>query len=250
VVLIVTYYFVNKFADRKLPITQQEIITIEKGKNTAPSYYAIIPLLPLFLLLTFSGVFKIFPIDIKIETTTAMFLSFFVGLSFEFVRTRDVKSVLNCFKTFLDGMGDIFKSVVTLIVAAEIFAGGLISIGFIDNLITLSQGLGVGAMGIGILMTVLIFLAAMLMGSGNAAFFAFGPLIPNVAAKFGVSSTSILLPMNLSASMGRAISPIAGVLIATAGVAKVEVFEIVRRNLVPVFAVLITLLIYHFGLCF
>jgi DcuC family C4-dicarboxylate transporter len=195
-------------------------------------------------------VFKIFPIDIKIETTTAMFLSFFVGLSFEFVRTRDVKSVLNCFKTFLDGMGDIFKSVVTLIVAAEIFAGGLISIGFIDNLITLSQGLGVGAMGIGILMTVLIFLAAMLMGSGNAAFFAFGPLIPNVAAKFGVSSTSILLPMNLSASMGRAISPIAGVLIATAGVAKVEVFEIVRRNLVPVFAVLITLLIYHFGLCF
>jgi DcuC family C4-dicarboxylate transporter len=71
-----------------------------------------------------------------------------------------------------------------------------------------------------------------------------------VAKQFGVSSTIILLPMNLSASMGRAISPIAGVLIATAEVAGVPVMAIVKRNLIPVFAVLLTLLIYHFGLCF
>jgi DcuC family C4-dicarboxylate transporter len=50
--------------------------------------------------------------------------------------------------------------------------------------------------------------------------------------------------------MGRAISPIAGVLIATASVAKVPVVDVVKRNLIPVFSVLITLLIYHFGLCF
>jgi DcuC family C4-dicarboxylate transporter len=56
--------------------------------------------------------------------------------------------------------------------------------------------------------------------------------------------------MNLSASMGRSISPIAGVLIATANVAGVPVMEIVKRNLIPVLSVLLTLLIYHFGLCF
>jgi DcuC family C4-dicarboxylate transporter len=56
--------------------------------------------------------------------------------------------------------------------------------------------------------------------------------------------------MNLSASMGRAISPIAGVLIATAEVAGVPVMQVVKRNLIPVIAVLLTLLIYHFGLCF
>jgi DcuC family C4-dicarboxylate transporter len=71
-----------------------------------------------------------------------------------------------------------------------------------------------------------------------------------VALKFGVPSTSILLPMNLSASMGRALSPIAGILIATADVAKVPVMEIVKRNVIPVLSVLVTLLLYHFGLCF
>jgi DcuC family C4-dicarboxylate transporter len=250
VVLMLSYYLVNRYYDGKqevAPLADQPKVN---ESEKAPAIYAIIPVLPLLLLLTFSGVFKIFPTDLKIETTTAMFLSFFVGLVFELIRSKDIKAVLSSFKVFLDGMGDIFKSVVTLIVAAEIFASGLISLGFIDNLIILSQSLGIGALGIGILMTILIFLAALLMGSGNAAFFAFGPLIPNVATKFGVKSTSILLPMNLSASMGRAISPIAGVLIAVANVAKVPVMEIVKRNLIPVLAVLITLLIYHFGLCF
>ena len=173
-----------------------------------------------------------------------------MGLIFEFIRTKNIKAVFASIKIFLDGMGDIFKSVVTLIIVAEIFANGLIALGFMDGLISISTQLGFGAKGIGIIMTLMIFLAAILMGSGNAAFFAFGPLIPNVAKQFGVSSTSILLPMNLSASMGRAISPIAGVLIATAEVAGVPVMAIVKRNLIPVFAVLLTLLIYHFGLCF
>lgn len=251
-VLMITYYFVNKHYDKHLVVSPVESSPASESNTNqaAPAYYAIIPVLPLILLLSFSGVFKIFPTALKIETTTAMFFSFFVGLTFELIRSRNIKTVLSHFKVFLDGMGDIFKSVVTLIIAAEIFAGGLISLGFIDDLISLSQGMGVGAMGIGIMMTVLIFLAAMLMGSGNAAFFAFGPLIPNVAAKFGVASTSILLPMNLSASMGRAISPIAGVLIATANVAKVEVMAIVKRNLIPVLAVLFTLLLYHFAYAF
>jgi DcuC family C4-dicarboxylate transporter len=201
-------------------------------------------------LLTFSGVFTILPIKLTIETTTAMLLSLFAGLMFELIRTKNLKAVFASFKVFLDGMGDIFKSVVTLIIVAEIFANGLIALGFMDGLITISQGAGLGAKGIGILMTLMIFFAAILMGSGNAAFFAFGPLIPSVAKQFGVSSTSILLPMNLSASMGRAISPIAGVLIATAEVAGVPVMQVVKRNLIPVIAVLLTLLIYHFGLCF
>lgn len=250
-VLMLSYFFVNKYFDKKLP--KEEVIHTNSSKDAgskAPAYYAIIPVLPLMLLLSFSGVFQIFPLDLKIETTTAMFFSLLVGMVFELIRKRDIKAVLSGLKTFFDGMGDMFKSVVTLIVSAEIFAGGLISFGFIDGLINLSQNLGIGALGIGVLMTILIFLAAMLMGSGNAAFFAFGPLIPNVAAKFGVKATSILLPMNLSASMGRAISPIAGVLIATASVAKVPVVDVVKRNLIPVFSVLITLLIYHFGLCF
>ncbi|GIR50274.1 MAG: hypothetical protein CM15mP59_0160 [Flavobacteriaceae bacterium] len=67
-------------------------------------------------------------------------------------------------------MGSIFKSVVTLIITADIFAKGLISLGFIDGLLNLSQNLGFGIIGIGVVMTIMIFIASVMMGSGNASF--------------------------------------------------------------------------------
>jgi len=250
IVVMISYFFVNKYYDKKDKLMPLVDAKIEKQIIQAPAIYGIIPILPLIILLLFSGVFTVFPIKLKIETTTAMLISLFIAVIFELIRTKNIKNILSSFKIFFDGMGDIFKTVVTLIIAAEIFANGLISIGFIDGLITISQGLGFGAIGLGIIMTIMIFFAAILMGSGNAAFFAFGPLIPNAAAKFGIASTSILLPMNLSASMGRALSPLAGVLLATAEIAGVSSMAIVKRNLIPISLSLLTLLIYHFGLCF
>ena len=106
--------------------------------------------------------------------------------------------------------------------------------------------MGLGAVGVGIVMAILIFLASMLMGSGNAAFFAFGPLTPNIASSFGVKSTMMILPMNFAASMGRTVSPVAGVIIATAEIAGVTTLQIVKRNLIPVITVLIVMLLLHF----
>jgi DcuC family C4-dicarboxylate transporter len=97
-------------------------------------------------------------------------------------------------------------------------------------------------------MTVMIFMASVLMGSGNAAFFAFGPLVPNISAQLGVGTTYMILPMEFAASMGRTVSPISGVLIATAGVAKVSPFDIAKRNAIPFAAAVLVMLIYHFAL--
>jgi len=203
-------------------------------------------LLPIILLLIFSELVSFFPEPIQLDTTTAMFISLFVALIFEFIRKRNLKDVFDSLKIYWNGMGNIFKTVVTLIIAADIFASGLISLGFIENLIELSQGIGFGAVGIGIVMTILIFLAAMLTGSGNAAFFAFGPLVPNIATKLGVTSTSMILPMQFSASMGRTVSPISGVLIAVSEIAGVSAVQLVKRNFIPLCISLITMLIYHF----
>ena len=244
--MMVTYYFVNRYFDKKENKKHKPLEKVEKLELTAPLYYAIIPILPLILLIVFSEIFSFFETPIVLDTTTAMFISLFVALIFEFFRKRNIREVLASLKIFWNGMGDIFKTVVTLIIAADIFSKGLISLGFIDGLINLSQNIGLGGVGIGIVMTVMIFLASMLMGSGNASFFAFGPLVPNIAAKLGIKSSSIILPMQLSASMGRTVSPVAGVLIATAEVANVSTFSIVKRNLIPLIVALVIMLIYHF----
>ena len=52
--------------------------------------------------------------------------------------------------------------------------------------------------------------------------------------------------MNLAASMGRTASPVSGVLIATAEIAQVSSMQIVKRNLIPMLAGLIVMIVYHF----
>lgn len=243
--MMVTYYFVNRYYDKKNGVDKY-IDDSEKTALKAPLIYAIIPLMPIVLLIVFSEIFGFFSLPISLDTTTAMFISLFVALIFEFVRTRNIKEIFNDLKVFWSGMGNIFKTVVTLIITADIFAKGLISLGFIDGLLAITQNLGFGLIGIGVVMTIMIFLASMLMGSGNASFFAFGPLVPKITSKLGVESSTIILPMHLSASMGRAISPISGVIIATAAIANVSTIDIVKRNLIPLTVALTVMLIYHF----
>ena len=245
IVMMVTYYFVNRHFDKKIAL-DTEALANEKKEIKVPLVYAFIPILPIVLLIVFSKIFNLFNTAIVLDTTTAMFISVFVALLFEFARTQNMKTVLESLKTFWNGMGNIFKTVVTLIIAADIFAKGLISLGFIDGLLDVSQNFGFGVVGIGVVMTVMIFLASMLMGSGNASFFAFGPLVPKIADKLGVETAEIILPMQLSASMGRTVSPISGVMIATAEIAKVSTLAIVKRNIIPLGMALLVMLIYHF----
>ena len=244
--MMVTYYFVNRYFDKK--ITTDKLIIEEKkeDKLDVPLIYAIIPVLPIILLIVFSKLFSLFPSPITLDTTTAMFISLFVALIFEGFRKRNIKEVFDTLIIFWDGMGNIFKTVVTLIITADIFAKGLISLGFIDGLLAVTENAGFGAIGIGVVMSVMIFLASMLMGSGNASFFAFGPLVPKISNALGIETSKIILPMQFSASMGRTVSPVAGVIIATAEIAKVSTIDIVKRNLIPLAVALIIMLTYHF----
>ena len=57
---------------------------------------------------------------------------------------------------------------------------------------------------------------------------------------------SLVLPLQLSASMGRAASPIAGIIVAIAGVAGVSSIELAKRNTLPLIGSILFLIAYHF----
>ncbi len=109
-------------------------------------------------------------------------------------------------------MGKVFATVVTLIIAGQTFAMGLKSIGAIDALLNMASSAGFSASVIVLFMAVLTFSISALMGSGNAAFFSFAPMVPQIAEKIGTNVTDMILPIQLSAGFGRTISPIAGVI--------------------------------------
>lgn len=250
ILLMIFYYFSSRYFDKKDQQKErsggEKTVIEENFKVDTPLIYAMLPVLPLVLLIVFSKYVQIFNPPIELDTTTAMFVSLMVAMLFETVRTRSLKNVFAGLRAFWEGMGKMFTNVITLIVSAEIFSKGLICLGFIESLVQGSTHIGLSGVFIGILITILIFLAAMLMGSGNASFFSFGPLIPGIATQLGLEPARIILPMQLSSSMGRATSPIAGVIVAIAEVAGVSPMSLAKRNLIPLAGVLLVMLVYNY----
>ncbi len=247
VIVIITFcafniYFDRKDRKRRMADTGNDVGEI---KTKAPAYFALFPVLPLVLLIVFSPYVGITPKPIHLTTTTAMFFSLFVTLVFYLFQTRSLRATFQVFGAFWQGMGKVFGNVVTLIVASEIFSKGLIQLDFINSLVSLTTSAGLGGMAIIVVFTLVIFLAAILMGSGNAAFFSFGPLMPGIATKLSLPTYALVLPTQLASSMGRASSPIAGVIVAIAGVAGASPMELAKRNAAPLAISVAFLIIYH-----
>src|SRR5690606_2474615 len=125
--------------------------------------YAILPLLPIVMAVVFSRYLQLFDPAIELNTTTAMLVSLFIAMIFEWIRTKALAQLFNNLQAFWQGMGDVFSSVVTLIVAAEFFSKGLINLGLIDALVDGATHLNMSGYFIGVLITVIIFMAALLM---------------------------------------------------------------------------------------
>lgn len=232
-------YFDAKDGDKANEVDEatakQEKIDI-KG---APAWYGLLPMIPLVLLIVFNR----FVIDtVKLDVPTAMFISFTVALCCELAR-KAVKDVLNTGFEFFNMMGRQFATVITLIVAGELFAKGLIATGTIDYLIAGTQNLGLPAYAIMIVVVSFISISCVVMGSGNAPFFAFAPLVPDFAQQFGVSTILLLMPMQLSTGLARVMSPITAVVVAVAGCSGISPFALVRRTAIPMTGGLIVMVV-------
>ncbi len=246
--IMTVYYFTNRYYDKKDIESGKKDVYAEKAdeniKPDVPLIFSVLPLLPLTLLIVFSEYTGIS--GVKLGTTEAMLISLIISFIFIILYKRSIKQGFGMLGSFWNGMGNVFSTVVTLIVAAEIFSKGLISLGFIDCLVYGCTHIGFSGIAISVFITMILFLAAMLMGSGNAAFFSFGPLMPDIAGKLGMHSYQMILPMQLSSSMGRAASPIAGVIVAIAGIAGVSPVDLVKRNIIPLCSGACFLMFYHF----
>ena len=160
-----------------------------------------LPLLPLSFLFIFS---KLVISSISMNVITAMLLGVTISIIFELIRKKgEAKTVLKSIQIFFDGMGSQFASIVTLIVAGEIFAKGLQSIGAIDVIIESCKTTGFGPVPMTIVMVLIITVCSIVMGSGNAPFYAFAALAPTVAEAFGIPVVLMIMPMQLGSGIAR-----------------------------------------------
>lgn len=240
---LVQRYFDRRQDQAGQSVSLQDEVKETEAKDDAPLYYLLLPMLPLFFMLTFS---KMGVGTIKVGMATAILLSIFIGLVCEYARHKQAKPVFEKLQGIFNDMGKVFATVVTLIIAGQTFAMGLKSIGAIDALLHMASSAGFTASVIVLFMAVLTFSISALMGSGNAAFFSFAPMVPQIAEKIGTNVADMILPIQLSAGFGRTISPIAGVIIAVAGISGLSPFDIVRRTLIPMLSGWLIMLVITF----
>lgn len=248
-VVAILHFFTQKWMDaRDGHIVKAAEILAPKDKELEPEklppmFYAILPVIPLGLILAFSDLWISW---IKMDIIKAMFIGLAIGMLVEYIRLRDGKKVLSDIQVFFDGLGMQMANVITLIVAGETFAKGLVTIGTIDAIITSAQTSGFGAAGMILLMITIIAVSSVIMGSGNAPFFAFAALTPTVAAKMSVPAVVMLLPMHFAASAARAMSPITAVIVVSSSMGGVSPFDVVKRTAIPMAGALITLVAANF----
>lgn len=194
------------------------------NSNKAPKIYALLTVLPLFLLLTFNPIVtEYFGLPtIKLGIPAAVIITIFVSMIFEYIRKREFVEVMASMKVFFEGMANTLPSSSPSLLRVRVFGKGLTAIGAVNALIAGAESMGLGVMSLIIVMGIIIGIIAFLMGSGNAPFYSFASIAPAIAEKFGVHAADVLLPLQTMTGFGRTMSPVTGGIVAVAGMAGVS----------------------------
>lgn len=234
-VVAIGHFFVQRWFDRRDGVTSDNGGSGEKQdvskafEGAGPAYYAILPMIPLFLLIIFSPMVYA---GVKLSLQTAIILSILISFVVDLITHLDIKEAIARTKSVYEGMGKVFTSTVALICCAELFALGMNKVGGITTMIQAAASMeSAGVWLMLFVMIAIMVIATVVTGSGNAAFFAFSPLLPEAAASVGMNTAVLAVPVQLSASIARTMCPIAGVMIAVSSIAGITPFQIVRRTI-------------------
>lgn len=229
----ISHFFVQRAFDKKDKNINHEQAEQKALDNVPPLYYAILPVMPLILMLGSLFLAHVGLMQSELHLVVVMLLSLTVTMFVEFFRKHNLRETMDDVQAFFDGMGTQFANVVTLVVAGEIFAKGLTTIGTVDAVIRGAEHSGLGGIGVMIIMALVIAICAIVMGSGNAPFMSFASLIPNIAAGLHVPAVVMIMPMHFATTLARAVSPITAVVVVTSGIAGVSPFAVVKRTAIP-----------------
>ena len=132
IVCAVAHYFVQRYYDKKADDVYAEAAEVKKSEAPeVPKWYALFPVLPIFLLIIFS---KLVVSSVKLDTIAALFMVWVFVVIIEIIRNRgNVKKIFKDALALFQSMGKMFTGIVALIICAEFFATGLRESGLIDG---------------------------------------------------------------------------------------------------------------------
>jgi len=197
---------------------------------------ALVPIAPLALLLLTVPQFGITTrwLPKGLTVLEAMVIGTIVGMVVTWTSPAQIT------KNFFDGMGRAYSLVLGIIIAAGVFIGGLEAAGVINALI---ETLKKAQSAVPVIGTFGPMLLAVLVGSGDAVTLAFNNAVTPHAAQFGMLPVNLGNLALLGGALGRSMSPVAAGCIIAAGLAGVNPIELTKRNVVPMLAAAVAVLL-------
>ncbi|HDT8171925.1 TPA: C4-dicarboxylate transporter DcuC [Enterococcus faecalis] len=245
-IIAVAQYFWQKYCDKKegeaAYVSLNEEGLSKQKEFDIPKFYAILPILPL-LLIVGVGIVGMFIKGITMDIFVLTFISFFIVVLVETLRLKSFKKVQDTAVEMFKGMGQGFSQVVMLVVGGSLFTSAIQTLGIIDSIMA-----SVEASSSAGIVTTLIFSGAttlfgILSGGGLAMFYAVIELIPGIAEKAGIDGILISLPMQMIANLTRTISPVAAVVMIVASTVGVSPIRILKRTSVPTIIGIISVIV-------
>ena len=245
----VAHFFWQPYCDRKeglLPQGGGERIQMDlSALKKAPTFYMILPFLPIAGMLIFDGKVpiagRVMP---EMSLGAVVVLTLIISLIIEYCRNPRAKDLYEGLEVAYKEMGAAFAGVVILLIAAGVFAEGLSNIGFVDEMIALVEKSGAAGVTMMFALVGVTLLVVVASGSGNAAFYAFVEIAPKMAAKLGINPAYLILPMQQASNVGRTLSPVSGVIVAVSGAGNLSPMLLVKRTAIPTLVALAVVVLY------
>ena len=219
--MAVAHYFWQKYLDKKdgtnAEIDKSKIA--ELNTNLPPAYYAILPILPLILVLVFNLALK--GLNLNIGLVTITFISLIASIIVELIRKHEFTQITHDIQEFFKGMGNGLAMVVSLLVAANM----------LTNSVTGIEGAGTLMM---LAFSGVTFLIGLISGGGLSVFYATVDMLPGIAHAASVTGPMIALPMQMIANLVRSISPVAACIMIVCSTMGVTPMQLIKRTSVPV----------------
>ena len=203
--------------DKGYAIEGRDIKQEENGAEKTNILFAIVPLVPIIILILGSTVVP----AIAMGVPHAMLIGAMIAIVVTRTKPQDVS------KAFFDGMGSAYGNIMGIIIAAAVFVAGMETIGIVDafiNLLINTESI------VKLAATFGPFLLGVISGSGDAAAFAFNEAVTPQAQMFGLEMINMGSLAALGGALGRTMSPIAGATIICASMADVSPMELAKRN--------------------
>lgn len=250
-VMAVAHYFWQQFMDKRdarrgyvspnADIDTSKAVSVDGGA-AFKTIYALLPLLPIILLVAVYGYSTLSGVKIELSVQVAVLICWVIAIACELAFRHDPKGVLDRGGHFFKGMANAID-IVALLVAASVFVAGLKSIGVVESLQEAMQNASVAGWILPLLLVGFTAVIVILSGSGTALFYSMVPLMYGLASAANIDAYAVTAPMGMAGNLLRAASPVAAVVIIVAGATKENPIKIVQRTYFPMVVGVITMFI-------